>query len=162
MGIERHVHSRRIAFLDGWRGLSLLLVLAGHFAPANRLDLATLGVEAFFVLSGRLIIGILFVERSPLPLFVKRRVSRIFPGLAVFVLLVWLAARGSPYGFKVSALASALTFTLNYAMVFRHGVEAIENLWSLCIEEHVYVLLGALAFLARRKAVDARCASVRQ
>ena len=158
MATERHVHSGRITYLDGWRGLSLLLVLVGHFTPDNGLNLATFGVELFFVLSGRLMADILFVERSPLPRFFKRRVSRIFPGMAAFVLIVWATAHGSPYAFKLSAVAFALTFTLNYAMVLHHWVQAIENLWSLCIEEHSYLLLGALALLARRRGFDARWA----
>jgi len=115
-------HARRLAYLDGWRGLSILLVLFGHFAMHARSWPATLGVELFFVLSGRLMADILFVERFPLAAFYKRRVSRIFPGLAVFVVATWLAARGTALGFKLSAAASALSFTLNYAMAASHGV----------------------------------------
>jgi peptidoglycan/LPS O-acetylase OafA/YrhL len=151
-------HSRRILHLDGWRGVSILLVLFGHFLPETAFNLGALGVEMFFVLSGRLMAEILFVERFPLGQFFRRRFSRIFPGLAVFVLLVWLAAGRSSLAFKPSAVLAALTFTLNYAMVLQHGVAAIENLWSLCIEEHAYVLLGALAFLARPGRFDPRWA----
>jgi peptidoglycan/LPS O-acetylase OafA/YrhL len=144
------VHAGRIPWLDGWRGLSLLLVLVGHFVPDANFGLAKLGVELFFVLSGRLIADILFVEREALPTFFVRRISRVYPGLAVFVLATWVATLPSPYAFKPLAAAAGLTFTLNYAMVLQHGVEAIENLWSLCIEEHGYLLLAGLAILARR------------
>ena len=145
-----HVHSERMAYFDGWRGLSIVLVLAGHFIGETRLGLSWLGVELFFVLSGRLMADILFAERYPLPAFFRRRISRIYPGLLMFVLLTWSATAGSSLAFKASAIVSALTFTLNYAIVLHHGVAAIENLWSLCIEEHAYALLGLIAFASRR------------
>ena len=149
-----HVHSGRISYFDGWRGLSILLVLFGHFIWESPLRLSTLGVELFFVLSGRLIADILFAERYPLPAFFWRRVSRLYPALAVFVLLTWIATSGSSFGFKTSAVVAALTFTLNYAIVLNHGVAAIENLWSLCIEEHAYAILGLVALAARRWRFD--------
>lgn len=142
-------HQTRLAYLDGWRGVSILTVLAGHFV-AGADEIATTGVELFFVLSGRLMADILFCERFPIGEFFKRRFSRIFPGAAAFVLITWLAASQSQWAFKPLAVASALTFTINYAMVIGHGVAFIENLWSLCIEEHAYLLLGALAIFLRR------------
>lgn len=150
-------HQARIRYLDGWRGISILLVLAGHFVkPSNLLgidweSLAAVGVELFFVLSGRLMADILFIERFPLRPFYMRRLSRIWPGAAVFVLVSWVALSQTSLAFKPLAVGAALTFTLNYAMVFTHGVAAIENLWSLCIEEHAYLMLGLLAFVIRRR-----------
>lgn len=147
-------HMARIDYLDGWRGISILLVLAGHFFLLRSWWVAPCGVECFFVLSGRLMADILFVERFPLAEFYKRRVSRVFPGLVVFALAAFLALRGTDLAFKPQALVPALTFTLNYALVFTHRVPAIENLWSLCVEEHGYLLLGVLALLARRRRFD--------
>jgi peptidoglycan/LPS O-acetylase OafA/YrhL len=145
-----HVHTGRIAYFDGWRGISMLLVLAGHFLGETPLQLASLGVELFFVLSGRLMADILFGERYPLPGFFRRRVSRIYPALVVYVLLTFAATAQTSLAFKPAAVLSALTFTFNYALVMHHGVAAIENLWSLCVEEHAYLFLGAIAFLSRR------------
>ncbi|MER8439084.1 hypothetical protein NKH36_02770 [Mesorhizobium sp. M1312] len=51
----------RLAHLDGWRGLSIVLVLIGHFFPVPGINLGVMGVEFFFVLSGRLMAEILFV-----------------------------------------------------------------------------------------------------
>jgi peptidoglycan/LPS O-acetylase OafA/YrhL len=144
------VHSSRIVYFDGWRGLSILLVLIGHFIGETRLGLSSLGVELFFALSGRLMADILFAERYPLPAFFQRRFSRVYPALLVFVLLSWIAMSGSSLAFKTQAVAAALTFTLNYAIVLNHGVAVIENLWSLCIEEHAYAILGLVALAARR------------
>jgi peptidoglycan/LPS O-acetylase OafA/YrhL len=146
---------QRISYLDGWRGLAIGLVLAGHFADEAAANwIAVMGVELFFVLSGRLMADILFAENYPLPAFFKRRFSRIYPGLFVFVVATWLACSGTFLAFKLPAVATALTFTLNYAMALTHGVAAIENLWSLCIEEHAYLLLGLIAFIARRRQLD--------
>lgn len=152
--IHAHGGRGRIPWLDGWRGLSILLVLFGHFVWESPLGLSSVGVELFFVLSGRLMAEILFAEQFPLPTFFQRRLSRIYPALAVFVLLAWAAFAHTSLAFKPAAAASALSFTLNYAIVLNHGVAAIENLWSLCVEEHAYVLLGLLAFVARRRRFD--------
>ncbi|MDB5419209.1 MAG: Acyltransferase 3 [Phenylobacterium sp.] len=113
-----------------------------------------MGVRLFFALSGRLMADILFVERFPLGEFYRRRFSRVYPGLVGFVLLTWIAAGGTDLSFDGSTLVSALTFTLNYAMAFGSSAPPIENLWSLCVEEHAYVLLGGLALLLRRRTVN--------
>ena len=143
-------HAQRLVYLDGWRGLSILLVLAGHFLPGVE-RLAGVGVQLFFALSGRLMADILFVERFPLAAFYRRRISRVYPGLVGFVLLAFLALRGAELAFTGSTAAAALSFTLNYAMAFGTVAPAVENLWSLCVEEHAYLLLGGLALLLRRR-----------
>ena len=46
---------------------------------------------------------------------------------------------------------TALTFTYNYAqLAFHQRAPALDHIWSLCVEEHSYLLLGALALAARR------------
>jgi peptidoglycan/LPS O-acetylase OafA/YrhL len=146
-------HGRRLLHLDGWRGLSILLVLAGHFLPAAD-QVAGLGVQLFFALSGRLMAEILFVERFALGAFYRRRVSRVYPALAGFVLLTWVALAGTDLALDGRSVMAALTFTLNYALAAGHAVPALGNLWSLCVEEHAYLLLGGLAFLLRRRAAN--------
>jgi peptidoglycan/LPS O-acetylase OafA/YrhL len=146
-------HAQRLLYLDGWRGLSILLVLAGHFLPGAE-HVAGMGVCLFFALSGRLMADILFVARFPLGEFYRRRFSRVYPGLVGFVLLTWIAVGGSELSFDWATMLSALTFTLNYAMAFGSSASPIANLWSLCVEEHAYLLLGGLAFLLRRRIVD--------
>jgi len=39
-------------YLDGWRGLAILLVLEGHFLSILPLNTGRLGVDVFFCLSG--------------------------------------------------------------------------------------------------------------
>ena len=118
--VER-VQRSRLAYLDGWRGLSITLVLIGHFFPVPGINLGLLGVEFFFVLSGRLMAEILFIERYPLKKFFKRRFSRIYPALLVYVLVTMVALSGSFIAFKWKAALTALTFTYNYAAILFTG-----------------------------------------
>jgi peptidoglycan/LPS O-acetylase OafA/YrhL len=140
----------RVLYLDGWRGISLLCVLIGHFVGLRELKIGPLGVDLFFVLSGRLMAEILFVERFPLKRFYARRFSRIFPAMLAFVLIIFVVLLKSPLMFKPPFLATALTFTYNYvAAIGHHRADALDHLWSLCVEEHAYVLLGLIALLSR-------------
>jgi peptidoglycan/LPS O-acetylase OafA/YrhL len=144
--------SGRILSLDGWRGLAIIAVLIGHFAPPPGVNFGTLGVELFFVLSGRLMADILFVHRLALPEFFYRRVTRIVPALAFFVVAFWIAAEiaGDPYALSPMWIAAALTFTINYVSLLAHPTGWFDHLWSLCVEEHAYLLLGLIAFLFGR------------
>lgn len=147
--------ARRITYLDGWRGVSLIFVLIGHFAPIAGMKMGPLGVELFFVLSGRLMAEILFVERFPLKTFYIRRFSRIFPAMAVFITLAFLVLMNSSLRFKPAFILTDLTFTYNFAAVFGHRSPAIDHIWSLCIEEHAYLLLGLIALLSRLRRLPA-------
>jgi peptidoglycan/LPS O-acetylase OafA/YrhL len=75
---------KRIDYLDGWRGLAILLVLVAHFLQLKWMDLGTMGVDVFFVLSGMLMANILFVKKVSLTIFYKRRISRVFPVFIIF------------------------------------------------------------------------------
>ncbi len=152
--------TQRLPYLDGWRGLAILSVLIGHFLAAYLPPLFILGgygVTLFFVLSGRLMADILFVQRQPLPLFLQRRAARILPALIVFVnvmaaySVIWLWWRGLIVMQPWEYLA-ALTFTINYAQALGGGLESryLAHLWSLCVEEHCYIVLAMIAFLCSR------------
>ena len=142
---------KRLVYLDGWRGLAILCVLVGHFTPIPGINLGTLGVELFFALSGRLMAEILFVQHFPLEQFYKRRLSRVYPALFAFVLSAFIAFRDTSLSFGPKALITALTFIFNYNTVipglYRTG--ALDHIWSLCVEEHSYVILGLIAFYSR-------------
>jgi peptidoglycan/LPS O-acetylase OafA/YrhL len=140
----------RRAHLDGWRGVAIGTVLVGHFIPFPNNHIGTLGVELFFVLSGLLMGEILFLRKFPLPEFFYRRISRIVPALWVFLAISWLALHGSDLRFGPLAALLAGAFLLNYGMVLTHPVGVLDHVWSLCVEEHAYLLLGLLAFLVRR------------
>ena len=142
----------RLAYLDGWRGLSIALVLIGHFFPVPGINLGVLGVEFFFVLSGRLMAEILFIERFPLKRFFKRRFSRIYPALLVFVIMAMIGLAGTFIAFKWKAALTALTFTYNYAGILVNRAGALDHIWSLCVEEHAYIILALVSVVVSGRA----------
>src|SRR5579863_1083369 len=92
----------RLPVLDGWRGISILCVLAGHLLPLGfkRLQLnatiATTGMTLFFVLSGFLIVSML-VRNDNVASFLIRRVCRILPlawGYLIGVLIFYCRLGG--------------------------------------------------------------------
>lgn len=141
------------AHLDGWRGICILLVVAGHFLPGLA-PLANVGVEFFFVLSGKLMADLLIFKQQPLPMFLKRRVARVMPAIAVYVVLIGTAVnlslwlKGLPL--QLASPAAALFFFHNY-LPHESVVAAFEHTWSLAVEEHAYLTLVAIVFLARRQ-----------
>jgi peptidoglycan/LPS O-acetylase OafA/YrhL len=144
---------RHLDYLDGWRGLAILFLLLGHFVFDKAIPgFSVFGVDLFFVLSGRLMADILFIRNASLPTFFVRRFSRIYPALLVFVSVTTVVWAGSEYAHGLLAVATAMTFTINYAMVISHQVALLDHLWSLCVEEHGYVMLAVLAFFVRRRA----------
>lgn len=142
----------RLAYLDGWRGLSIALVLIGHFFPVPGINLGVLGVEFFFVLSGRLMGEILFIERFPLKKFFKRRFSRIYPALLVYVIAAMIGLAETFIMFKWKAALTALTFTYNYAGILITRAGALDHIWSLCVEEHSYILLALISVVVTARA----------
>ncbi|MEF0941968.1 acyltransferase family protein [Rhizobium sp. BR 362] len=124
----------------------------GHFGADGYLPgFSTFGVDLFFVLSGRLMADILFVKQMPLPTFCARRFARVYPTLFIFILVIGLAFHGRVGEFGLNVAAFALTFTLNYATVYGLPVSLLDHIWSLCVEEHSYILLALIAFATRSR-----------
>jgi peptidoglycan/LPS O-acetylase OafA/YrhL len=146
-----------IPALDGWRGLAILALLIGHFFPVRGLGLGAAGVNLFFVLSGFLMTRILFIDRVPISTFYRRRISRIFPALFVFLLsmICTYAIVGIPIEWH--EVAAAIGLVINYfpgkpgAAVMPFG-----HVWSLCVEEHSYILLSGIAVAHRMKYIRAK------
>jgi peptidoglycan/LPS O-acetylase OafA/YrhL len=145
MGEKAH-----LAYLDGWRGLAILMVLVAHFGGSPGVDLGRFGVDLFFVLSGLLMSRILFEERMPIGLFYRRRISRIIPAFLLFVIPVVLVFNLSGRHTSWSELVALLTFTRTYwpQPGIWHSAAPVQHLWSLNVEEHCYVVLAALASIA--------------
>ena len=147
------VRAGHVAYLDGWRGICILLVLVGHYVEPLRSFGAT-GVEFFFVLSGSLMADLLVFKRQDIPHFLRRRVARVFPALAVYVVLIGtalnvsLAALGQPL--RLASPIAALFYFHNY-LPERSVVQLFEHTWSLAVEEHSYLLLVGIVLAARRK-----------
>lgn len=132
----------RFQSLDGWRGLSILFVLAGHLLPLGpkswqmNSSVASAGMAVFFILSGFLITNILFRDKNIFR-FLVRRFMRIIPlaWLVIVISLIILSANQSTY-------IAHLLFFANWPPM--NLTEATSHFWSLCVEMQFYV---AIAFL---------------
>lgn len=148
-------HPGRLVFLDGWRGMAILLVLAGHFLASNQVvaQLANAGVTCFFVLSGRLMAEMLIVRRQSLVVFLPRRASRIMPALTVYVtVMLTFLMLGPMVAAPKDALigaAGAIGLVHNY-LPAAHVLVVYEHSWSIAVEEHAYLALGAVALASTR------------
>ena len=147
--------SQRVGNWDGWRGIAIVLVLSGHFFNIPWLWEDRLGVDVFFVLSGMLMSIILFEKRLSLRDFYIRRLSRIYPALIFYIVVVFAVAWLFSVPFTANEFISTLFFLRTYYPA-EPGIwatdVAIGHLWSLNVEEHAYLLLSIISvFLVRRK-----------
>lgn len=153
-------HGARLAYLDGWRGCSLLLVFIGH---ATNSYIGGLGVEMFFVLSGRLMADVLIGERQPLGLFLWRRMARTWPALWAYVGLVsvglGIAAILGDRRDVVTGAVAALTFTQNYVSAWV-SVPYFDHSWSLAVEEQCYLLLALISVVLWRRRLPVAAVAV--
>jgi peptidoglycan/LPS O-acetylase OafA/YrhL len=138
-----------IPVLDGWRGISILSVLACHMLPLGpkwmQLNACAgpVGMSLFFCLSGFLITSTL-LDRMDILAFFIRRACRILPLAYLFscLVLVWLGS--GPMYFVSHAL-----FTINYDHA--HMSNLTGHFWSLCVEVHFYLFIGLLIGILGRK-----------
>ena len=150
----------RLPSLDGWRALSIILVLGSHctyaagFPPAlGRFFFwafdGELGVRTFFIISGFLITWLMLMEHDRtgtvcLSRFYARRALRILPVYVAFLLVLATLQILTPYRQAASAWAANITFTTNFDNV---GNFLSGHLWSLAVEEQFYLLWPGLFVL---------------
>jgi len=143
----------RLPSLDGWRALSIILVLGSHtthaegFPPSltrtfNYMFDGVLGVRFFFVVSGLLITWLMLKEEEKtqkvnLRNFYIRRALRILPVYLAFLVVIGCIQYFTPCDQSVSNWISNLTFTRNF---FLDGNRISEHLWSLSVEEQFYLI----------------------
>ena len=139
----------RFPVLDGWRGISILLVLAGHLFPLGPQVLnlnecvAALGMAIFFTLSGFLITATL-LYRSDVAAFLIRRLCRIVP-LAWLFTLVALTLAQAP----LPKYVAELFFYANWPPFWL--TEYTGHLWSLCVEMQFYVAIAVVCLILGRR-----------
>lgn len=136
-----------IPYLDGWRGLAILLVLYAHFSLSAG---GELGVALFFVLSGYLVSGLLFQRKVSLATFFWRRATRILPTFWLYLAVVgcYMAWQPASYVVPLKEMLATLTFLRTYLPAGQSIWSAqwpIGHLWSLNVEEHAYLLLALVA-----------------
>ena len=115
-------------------------------------------LDVFFIISGFLISLILMKEYETgtfsLKNFFMRRIIRIWPLYFLAVIVrIWLipSINGmSPTMIKENLLY-ACTFSINFQLLFNEVVKTYTILWSICIEEHIYLLLPFLLLLFKHK-----------
>lgn len=147
----------RFGVLDGWRAVSILSVIAGHWLPLNAVlpganeAAGAGGMALFFTLSGFLITHFMLKRPEPGP-FLVRRVMRILPLAWAAVAALFLAAwwQGTAQA-DTAHLAANLLFYGNLppARLFVGG----EHLWSLAVEMHFYVGVALLVAVGGRRAL---------
>ncbi|MBI1789607.1 MAG: acyltransferase [Acidobacteria bacterium] len=153
--MERTNPSGRIGGLDVLRALAIVLVLVAHYPKPGTgllqrmLNFGWTGVDLFFVLSGYLIGGQLFAalgrgQQISLRSFYLRRFLRTLPNyylvLSVYALLPGVIGTTPP-----APLWKFLSFIQNF------GVPSVFTpSWSLCVEEHFYLLFPIIVLLIAR------------
>ncbi len=159
----------RLAGLDTLRALAILLVMVFHlgrrlpesFAPVARFG--WMGVDLFFVLSGYLIGSQLLKPVRAglgvsLPGFYRNRAYRILPVYLVVLALyaLWPAWREAP---GLPPLWQYLTFTQNFFVDYGKN-QAFSHVWSLCVEEHFYLLLPLIVLVMSRRSAPWKTVAV--
>ncbi len=143
--------NQRYQTLDGWRGISILLVLAGHLFPLGfgpvqlNAAVAGSGMAIFFILSGFLITSILIKDQN-IKNFLIRRVLRILPLAWLVLLITLLLIKASPHQWF-----SNLFFYANWPPMGL--VKEASHFWSLCLEMQFYILIGVGVLMVGKKAL---------
>jgi peptidoglycan/LPS O-acetylase OafA/YrhL len=139
----------RLPALDGWRAISILLVVAGHLFPLGpkaylvNESVAALGMAIFFTLSGFLITTTL-LYRASVREFLIRRICRIVPlaWLFTFIALTIAQAPSSFYAAQLFFYSNLPPFWLT---------EYTGHLWSLCVEMQFYFVVAAVFLVFGRR-----------
>ncbi|MBB2806875.1 acyltransferase family protein [Xanthomonas arboricola] len=152
----------RYPALDLLRGLAIVWVMLFHSFVVGGLGpdwtwlsrYGWMGVDLFFVLSGFLI-GTQVLrplargQRLDFKEFYLRRAFRILPAflLVLVIYMAWPDFRESP---GLAPWWMFVTFTLNLFVDYGRDA-AFSHAWSLCVEEHFYLVFPLLATLLLRR-----------
>ncbi len=161
----------RIEYLDGLRGVAILLVLGYHayarwpdivpygatYAGFPIFSLGWIGVELFFLISG-FVIFMTLDKTASFRVFVYKRWLRLFPTMLVASILLYLTApllserpAGSP---ELLSLLPGLSFIEPEWWRNLLGVDLIPlegAFWSLYVEVKFYLISGIVYYYLGRK-----------
>src|SRR6267142_349144 len=164
---SNRVRSQKLPSLDGWRAISILLVLISHstitagfpIAPNNSIFtlcevIGGWGVRFFFVISGFLITHLLLQEHAKngsisLKNFYLRRAYRILPVCISYLIVLGFFTH---YSQSASLWLANFTFTTNFVDMPHPCPTA--HLWSLGVEEQFYLLWPCLLVFILHRSKD--------
>ncbi|WP_017260232.1 acyltransferase family protein [Pedobacter arcticus] len=146
--------TKKLLNLDLLRALAILMVLAFHLtqmffghviADGALFNLGKYGVNVFFVLSGYLV-GSIYYKRDIVSntTFWFRRFIRTYPPYLVMFFVSWLGVY----------LTRKEPFNINYIFMTQNFLEEIPFYlvsWSLCVEEHFYIIFTLGVFFIRNR-----------
>jgi peptidoglycan/LPS O-acetylase OafA/YrhL len=162
--------SAREPGLDLMRAIAILWVMLWHMRLALQPGMWSgpahygwMGVDLFFVLSGYLIGSQLLRpytrgSRPSIGGFYMRRAFRVLPAYLT-VLLFYFAIPGFREAPGLSPAWQFLTFTENFRIDYMND-QAFSHVWSLCVEEHFYLVLPLLILLLMRRPSFGKALSV--
>jgi peptidoglycan/LPS O-acetylase OafA/YrhL len=160
--------------LDSTRFFAFLMVFGAHLNITSAHPLLRFltfdgpnGLPYFFVLSGFLITYILLSEKAEagridIKKFFIRRCFRIWPLYFMMMIIIYFVFYTfQPYidphkpGRYLPDWRYSFTFLENYKMIFTHQIPAIAPItvfWSLCVEEHFYIIwMFLIAFIPLKR-----------
>lgn len=160
--------SGRLRELDGWRAISVLLVILHHICAYQHPRLVSrffvlahlvrfcgpLGVKTFFVISGFVICRLLILEERnygsvSLKAFYYRRVFRILPPFYTYLAaLCLLSSLGLIYEDWRGTMIAAL-FLRDFSTW--HVDWFVGQMWSLAVEEQFYLIFPAMWLLTSKR-----------
>ena len=162
---------QRINYLDGHRGLAILLVIFYHaysrwadimpyqdsLADFPLFQFGFLGVQLFFLLSGYVILMTL-EKCSTVKGFIYQRWLRLFPGMFICSMVIFFSSGffverplGEP---QISSMIPGLTFIEPYFLSKLTGInfQSLEGtFWSLYVEFKFYLIAALLYFIIGSK-----------
>tara|TARA_R110002072_G_scaffold64203_5_gene159769 strand:- start:112658 stop:113710 length:1053 start_codon:yes stop_codon:yes gene_type:complete len=154
--------------LNGWRAISIILVLIFHgtwfhFSPEGASPNETLwhyfhsghyGVSIFFAISGFLITSrilkeIEFFGSFNIKDFYIKRTFRIMPPYLVYIFAICALSVFTSISISWSEFLSSLVFLRIY--LIENDGWYTGHFWSLCIEEHFYIILSIIFITIKKK-----------